>query len=411
MAGKQITIAASSGGRFGSYLALPHCGSGPGVVVLQGVFGVNQEIRRVCDLYAEEGYVAVAPDLFWRIESGIDLSHSESDVREAAALARLFDVDQGVADIGDTVRSLRQMRECNGQIGALGFSLGGRLAYLAAARCEVNAAVAYYGAGIESNLLEAASIRCGLVLHFGAQDRIVTETARREIVKALAARPAVEVYVYPAAGEEFAYPGTEGFCAPAASIAFSRSLGLFRKTIGPRYDLSALWDAHTGYEFGSRDPEQTMATMTSQPYVNHIPTMTGGYGHHSLHRFYREFFIPQVPKDTTVTTLSRTVGSDRVVDEILFSFTHDVHMEWMIPGIPPTGRRVEIPLIAVVQFRGDKIFNEHIYWDQASLLTQLGVLDPKGLPITAVEQARKLTDESLPSNALMRAWKKKQTER
>jgi len=131
----------------------------------------------------------------------------------------------------------------------------------------------------------------------------------------------------------------------------------------------------------------------------------GGYGYEALHRFYRDFFIPQMPKDTSVTPLSRTVGSDRVVDEIMFSFTHDVTMEWMIPGIAPTGRRVEIPLIAVVQFRGDKIYNEHIYWDQASLLAQLGVLDPTGLPqITGAEQAGKLTDQSLPSNALMRNW-------
>jgi carboxymethylenebutenolidase len=132
--------------------------------------------------------------------------------------------------------------------------------------------------------------------------------------------------------------------------------------------------------------------------------MTGGYGYHTLHRFYRDFFIPQMPKDTSVTPLSRTVGSDRVIDEIMFRFTHDIAMEWMIPGVAPTGKRVEIPLIAVVQFRGDKICNEHIYWDQASVLTQLGVLDPTGLPITGAEQACKLTDESLPSNALMRHW-------
>jgi carboxymethylenebutenolidase len=248
-----------------------------------------------------------------------------------------------------------------------------------------------------------------MVLHFGAADQFVTEAVRGEIVNALAARAETEVYVYPAAAHGFAYPGTEGFSAPAASIAFSRSLGLLRRTIGPHYDLSALWDAHTDYEFAARDPEKTMATMTSKPYVNHIPTMTGGYGYAALHRFYREFFIPQMPKDTTATVWSRTVGSDRVIDEILFSFTHDVAMEWMIPGIPPTGRRIEIPLIAVVQFRGAKIFNEHIYWDQASLLTQLGVLEPKGLPIAGVEQARKLTDESLPSNALIRAWSAKPT--
>ena len=147
-----------------------------------------------------------------------------------------------------------------------------------------------------------------------------------------------------------------------------------------------------------------MKTMVASPYVNHIPTMTGGVGHDALARFYRNHFIPKTPKDTRLVPISRTVGADRVVDEMLFCFTHDMVMDWMLPGILPTGKYVEIPLVAIVNFRGPKLYHEHIYWDQASVLVQIGKLDPAGLPVAGVETARKLVDETLPSNTLMAAW-------
>jgi carboxymethylenebutenolidase len=169
-------------------------------------------------------------------------------------------------------------------------------------------------------------------------------------------------------------------------------------------DLSSLWEAHCAHEFGSRDVSATMATMVAQPYVNHIPTMTGGVGHDQLKRFYTHHFVNSNPEDTRLIPISRTVGKDRVVDEMLFCFTHTREINWMLPGIPPTGRYVEIPLVAIVSFEGDKIYNEHIYWDQASVLVQIGLLDPSGLPIAGIETARKLLDKTLPSNALMKAW-------
>jgi len=147
-----------------------------------------------------------------------------------------------------------------------------------------------------------------------------------------------------------------------------------------------------------------MKTMVAAPYVNHIPDMTGGVGHDQLKRFYKHHFIPTTPKDTKLVPISRTVGADRLVDEMLFCFTHDIEIDWMLPGIPPTGKYVEIPLVAIVCFRGDKLYNEHIYWDQASVLVQIGILDPKGLPVAGIETAKKLLDESLPSNTLMKRW-------
>ncbi len=170
------------------------------------------------------------------------------------------------------------------------------------------------------------------------------------------------------------------------------------------HDLVALWEAHCRYEFESRDVGATMATMVAEPYVNHVPTMTGGVGHDQLKRFYKYHFIGGNPEDTTLTPVSRTVGADQIVDELLFSFTHTSEVDWMLPGVAPTGRRVEIPLVAIVRFQDGKVAHEHIYWDQASVLVQVGLLNPAGLPVAGVETARKVVDKSQPSNLMMGRW-------
>ena len=170
------------------------------------------------------------------------------------------------------------------------------------------------------------------------------------------------------------------------------------------YDLAALWEEHCRFEFETRDVDATMATMVSEPYLNHVPTMTGGVGYDQVKRFYRYHFIGGNPEDTRLIPISRTVGADSLVDEMLFCFTHTREIDWMLPGIPPTGRAVEVPLVAVVQFRDGKVAHEHIYWDQASVLVQIGKLDPAGLPVAGVETARKMLDKALPSNALMQNW-------
>jgi carboxymethylenebutenolidase len=170
------------------------------------------------------------------------------------------------------------------------------------------------------------------------------------------------------------------------------------------HDLEALWEAHCRHEFETRDVDATMATMVSNPYVNHVPTLTGGVGHSQLKRFYKYHFIGGNPPDTAMTPVSRTVGADQIVDEMIFSFTHTSEIDWMLPGIAPTGRKVEVPLVAIVRFRDGKVAHEHIYWDQASVLVQIGKLDPKGLPVAGAESAAKVRDNSRPSNALMRRW-------
>jgi carboxymethylenebutenolidase len=166
--------------------------------------------------------------------------------------------------------------------------------------------------------------------------------------------------------------------------------------------LGQLWEDHVRFEFSTRNTEDTLATMVEDAYVNHIPVLTGGVGRDELREFYSKRFIPQMPPDTEMIPVSRTIGEDQLVDEMVFKFTHTIRMDWMLPGVAPTGRRVEVPLVAIVRFRDGKLAHEHIYWDQASVLVQIGLLDPEKLPVVGVESARKVLDPTLPANALMR---------
>ena len=156
------------------------------------------------------------------------------------------------------------------------------------------------------------------------------------------------------------------------------------------HDLSRLWEEHTKHEFATRDTESTLETMVDDAYVNHVPVLTGGVGKAALRDFYSRDFIPNMPPDTTLTPISRTVGADQLVDEMIFSFTHTQAMPWMLPGIQPTGKRVEVALVAIVRFRDGKLAHEHIYWDQASVLKQIGLLTDSSLPVFGAESARKV---------------------
>jgi carboxymethylenebutenolidase len=165
--------------------------------------------------------------------------------------------------------------------------------------------------------------------------------------------------------------------------------------------LRQLWEEHVRHEFASRNTEDTLATMVEDAYVNHIPVLTGGVGRDELREFYSKRFIPQMPPDTEMIPISRTIGNNQLVDEMVFKFTHTIQMDWMLPGLAPTGRRVEVPLVAIVQFRDEKLAHEHIYWDQASVLVQLGLLEAGTLPVAGIESARKALNPNLTSNSLM----------
>lgn len=169
-------------------------------------------------------------------------------------------------------------------------------------------------------------------------------------------------------------------------------------------DIAAVFDEHVAAEFAAKDLDQAMSTMAADPYVYHLPPMTGGVGTEAVRSFYGRHFIGKWPDDTEITPVSRTVGHDQVVDELVISFTHDIEMDAILPGVPPTGRSVRLAFCVVVGFEDGKVAHEHIYWDQASLLVQVGLLDVDGLPVTGVEQADVLLDRgSRPLNLLLPA--------
>ncbi|EST06237.1 hypothetical protein PSEUBRA_004120 [Kalmanozyma brasiliensis GHG001] len=184
----------------------------------------------------------------------------------------------------------------------------------------------------------------------------------------------------------------------AAALSYTRTLTTLKSAMGPRFPLEQLWDRHTYYEFATRDAAATMSTMVSEPYVNHVACLTGGSGFTQLHRFYEHHFTTVSPPDTQLIGLSRTVGVDRIIDEMVFTCTHTTMIDYFLPGVPPTGKRLRIPMVGIVNLRGDKLAYESLYWDQANALVQLGLVDPvkssmvEGvrLPVAGDEVAQKI---------------------
>jgi carboxymethylenebutenolidase len=165
--------------------------------------------------------------------------------------------------------------------------------------------------------------------------------------------------------------------------------------------LSSAWDQHLASEFAAKSPEQALATMAAEPYVNVVPLMIGARGRDEIRDFYANHFLSQIPPDMEMVPVSRTIGQGRVVDELIMRFTHTIHMDWLLPGIPPTGKPVEVPMVAIVQFEADKVTHEHIYWDQASLLVQVGLVD-RTLPVRGGEIAAQVLEPTQPMNELIR---------
>jgi carboxymethylenebutenolidase len=235
MSGITVSIPTADKQSFTGYLAIPERGTGPGVVLLQEVFGVNFHIRAVADLYAEEGYVVLAPDLFWRVEPRAELEYTAAGRERAMAIAQRFDVDQSIRDVGDALVALRAMPSCKSGAGVIGFCMGGRLAFLAAARCAVDAAVGYYPSWIQNNLAEAKSIKCPIALHIGGKDRVTPPPVIAAVKQAMANRERAAVHVYPEAEHAFNnWHRPESFHAPSALLAHSRSMAMLRATLGAR---------------------------------------------------------------------------------------------------------------------------------------------------------------------------------
>ncbi|KAI0838127.1 carboxymethylenebutenolidase [Hypoxylon sp. FL0890] len=280
-------------------------------------------------------------------------------------------------------------------------------------------------------IIEACSEIC-TVIYYGASLASITNSrlpslahlaGNAEEVNAIENHSARRHY-YPGVKSFFVIPAHEDYHGPSASVAHTRTLSFLKPLVdGPYFDLEKIWDEHTYWEFEARSVEETMATMVEEPYVNHIPTLTGGIGRRALTDFYRNHFIFNNPPDTELELVSRTVGIDRVVDEFLFKATHDRVIDWLAPGIPATRRSISVPFTSVVNIRGDRLYHEHISWDQATLLKQLDLLPDYlpfpypitgnesvvsnreleyRLPVAGVESAHKLANQSsVESNAML----------
>ncbi|OHB29593.1 MAG: carboxymethylenebutenolidase [Phenylobacterium sp. RIFCSPHIGHO2_01_FULL_69_31] len=230
--GERISITTPDGA-FSAYVARPAAAKAPAVVVIQEIFGVNQVMRDITDGLAAQGYLAVCPDLFWRIEPDIDITdQSEAEWKRAFELFNAFDVDQGVKDIQATIKTIRADAGCDGKVGAVGFCLGGQLAFLTATRTDVDAAVSYYGVGLESRVAEAEKLTRPLLLHIAEEDQFVPKEAQAVILQALKDHPQIEIHTYPGRDHAFARVGGEHYDEADAKLAGGRTLQFFQRTIG-----------------------------------------------------------------------------------------------------------------------------------------------------------------------------------
>lgn len=219
-------------GTFNGYLALPEGGKGPGVIVVQEIFGVNANMRSIADWLAREGYVALCPDMFWRIEPGIELTDkSEEEWQKAFELYGKFDADAGARDLQAALTTLRNHPSCTGKVGVIGFCLGGKMAYMSACRTDADAAVGYYGVGIEAMLEEASNITAPLMLHIAGLDQFCPPEAQTAIEQGLGGHGQITIHIYPDDDHAFAREGGEHYSAQAASIANQRTLDLLASAL------------------------------------------------------------------------------------------------------------------------------------------------------------------------------------
>ncbi|EEU34097.1 uncharacterized protein NECHADRAFT_49897 [Fusarium vanettenii 77-13-4] len=335
--------------------------------------------------WAEEGYAVVQLD-----PTSFEGRPAEDVLREA-------------------VEALDQCSRCDpkGNVGLVSYEpdLWNKAAPALAQVPQLIAGITYIDASALDNL---AAVKIPTLNHVAGQTAPSAASAKQ--------------YQYPTAkGYGFATPASEHYHYITESISHTRSLQFLKPLMsGPYFDLETIWEEHTYYEFADRSVEHTMSTMVQEPYVNHVPTLTGGIGRQKLTNFYRQNFIFNNSADTELELISRTLGINTVVDEFIFKFTHDREIDWLIPGVPPTGRKAEVPFTAVVNIRGDRLYHEHISWDQGTVLKQLGLMpeylpfpydlpDAKAgsfeyrVPVAGSEGAEKMRDRnSVPSNEMFK---------
>ena len=231
MSSNFIDITNSQGETYKGYLAVPESGSGPGVVVIQEIFGINDFIKATADTLAQHGYLALAPDLFWRLEADVALSYSDEDMAKAFDLFGRFDPEGAVVDIQGAIDALRAHTGSSGKVGCVGFCLGGLLAWLTAARTDIDCSVSYYGVSIDSYLADAAQVSTPTILHIAQEDGFVPADAQAKLVEMAAGHDQVEAYLYEGCDHAFATPGRDSFNEDATRLSVERSLELFEQAL------------------------------------------------------------------------------------------------------------------------------------------------------------------------------------
>jgi len=235
MNSRWIDIKAQDGGRFKGYLSLPHQaakgGKGPGIVLIQEIFGVNSHIRAVADQYASDGYTVLAPDIFWRMQPMVDLGYAPEDMQKGMGYLQTMDFAAAVQDLSATITALRSLPECTGKVASLGYCMGGMLSYLCAAGAGVDAAVCYYAGGIQTRLAEAGKIKCPLLFHFGGNDSHIPESAVAAVKQTFAGREGVRIDVYPGAAHGFNCWDRPAYNQQCAALARGRSLSFLATSI------------------------------------------------------------------------------------------------------------------------------------------------------------------------------------
>ncbi|KAL1847110.1 hypothetical protein Daus18300_014051 [Diaporthe australafricana] len=331
-------------------------GTGPGMIILAADYGdslaITDGVPSLLVKWAEEGYTVV------EIKAEAFKSGAEDLIRSAIEAVQGCDACEPKDKIG---------------LAAYDPELWNIVAPTLSSYPSVVAAAVYADAPQDSSSKPIVGVSIPVLQHLAgkpAGDSVQSDKSHN-----------VKKYYYSnVTSSKFATPFHGSFHYNTEAISHTRSLTLFKKEMnGPYFDLETIWDEHTYYEFADRSVEHTMSTMVQEPYVNHVPTMTGGIGRTKLTHFYQHNFIFNNSADSELELTSRTVGVDRVIDEFIFKFTHDQMIDWILPGVPPTNKRVEVPFTAVVNVRGDRLYHEHIAWDQGSVLRQIGLL-PEYLP-------------------------------
>ncbi len=373
--GAKISISAG-GVNTAAFQTVHDSGSGPGLLLIGDTDGVDASLCARAELFGAEGYSVIA--------TGRDVENDQ---------------------IGDLIAYLRARPETDGEIVAVGHGAGAFKLIGVAPQAGFRALVAFDVMELEGQEEALERVPCPFVLQFGALDAPHAKALAKRLKSSLRRKDGSRIFDWSEAAPGFAMPLRDTFDKRVDSLAHTRTLELIRRVVGPYYDFAALFAEHTYHEFTTKDVDATMETMIDNPYVNHVPTLAGGVGHNMLKRFYKYHFLHQNAGGRDRMRISYTLGPDRVVLESYTKFRHDCVIDRYFPGIAPTGKLVEIATVIIVKFRGEKVCHEHLYWDQGSALKQIGVLQADNLPIAGAEAARKVLDETLPSNIFMQeSW-------